>query len=134
MRARHLIKSGARWRVGDGHRVRIFLDKWLPIHDGVLASHSGELNLEATVSQLINQSSGWWNIQLIDHCFHPPDASQIKALPLCSSPQPDVLIWPLEKSDKYSVKLIFRLLCDGQVPAAVLNPADSENRVFWKKL
>ena len=71
---------------------------------------------------------------MIDCCFHPPNASQIKALPLCSTPQHDVLIWPLEKAGKYSVKSGFRLLCDGQDPAAVLNLADSEDKVFWKNL
>jgi len=120
--------------VGDGHHVKIFLDKWLPIGEGVLVSSSGELHPEATVSKLINQVSGWWNVQLIDCCFHPPDATRIKALPLCSTPQPDVLIWPLEKSGKYLVKSSFRLLCVGQDSTANANQANSEDRVFWKKL
>lgn len=57
-------------------------------------SSSSEFHPEATVSELINQPSSRWNIQLIDRCFHPPNAARIKALPLCSTPQLDVLIWP----------------------------------------
>ena len=96
MKSRHLIKAGARWRIGDRQHIRIFSDKWLPNGDGVISSSSGELYPEATVSKLINQSLGWWNNQLIDYCFHPADAARIKALPPCSTPQPNVLIWPLE--------------------------------------
>ena len=86
MKSRHLIRAGARWRIGDGQHIRIFSDKWLPNGDGVISSSLGELYSEATISELINQSSGWWNIQLIDRYFHPPDAIRIKVLPLCSTP------------------------------------------------
>ena len=65
---------------------------------------------------------------MIDRCFHSPDATRIKALPLCSTPQPDVLTWPFEKFSKYFVKSDFRLLCDG------LDSAANLKIVFWKKL
>ncbi|KAK9984155.1 hypothetical protein SO802_033680 [Lithocarpus litseifolius] len=133
LKSRHLIEAGARWRVGDGHLVKIFIDKWLP-NDGILSSSSGELHPEATVSELINQTSGWWNVQLIDRCFHPPDAARIKALPLCLTPQSDVLIWPLEKSGKYLVKTGYRLLCEVQDIADSSLQASTEERGFWKKL
>nr|POE67030.1 putative ribonuclease h protein [Quercus suber] len=126
--------EGARWRVGDGKLIRIFSDKWLPCGDGVLSPSSGELHPEATVSELINRTSGWWNIQLIDRCFHPPDAAQIKSLPLCSTPQSDVLIWPLEKSGKYSVKTGYSLLCVVQDPAESSLQVSMDEWGFWKKL
>ncbi|KAK9997041.1 hypothetical protein SO802_021727 [Lithocarpus litseifolius] len=126
MKSRHLIEAGARWRVGDGQQVRIFIDKWLQDGEGVLSSPSAELHPEATVSMLINRTSGWWNVQLIDRCFHPPDATRIKALPLCSTPQSDMLFWPLEKSGKYSVKSGFRLLCDSRDSSEGMPPANTE--------
>ena len=132
--SRHLIEVDARWRVGDGQHVRIFTDRWLPNEGGFLLYSPGELHSEATVSKLINRTLGWWNVQLIDHCFHPPNATRIKALPLCSTPQLDVLIWPLEKSGKYSIKSRFRLLCEGQDSAETLLQASNEERGFWKKL
>uniref|UniRef100_A0A7N2MJM2 Uncharacterized protein n=1 Tax=Quercus lobata TaxID=97700 RepID=A0A7N2MJM2_QUELO len=60
---------------------------------------------------LINPVSGWWNIHFIDRHFYPPDAKLIKSLPLCSTPQPDILIWPKEKSGNYSVNFRYKLLC-----------------------
>ena len=62
LRSRHLIEACARWRVGDRHHVRIFIDRWLPTGEGVLASSSGELHPGATISKLINRTSGWWNV------------------------------------------------------------------------
>ena len=100
----------------------------------MLSSSSSELHLKATVSKLINRTSGWWNFQLIDRCFHPQDAARIKALPLYSTPQSDVLIWPLEKFGKYSVKTSFRLLCEDRDSAENLLQANTDERGFWKKL
>ena len=56
LKSRHLIEAGARWRVGDGQLIRIFIDKWLPSGDGVFSPSSGELHPKATVSKLINQT------------------------------------------------------------------------------
>ena len=58
---------------------------------------------------------GWWNISLIDLCFYPPKAKLIKPLPLCSTPQPDTLIWRAKKSGSYSMKSSYKLLCELQV-------------------
>ena len=92
-----------------------FQDAWLVnTTDGKIATHKSILFPDATISSLINQASGWWNIYLIDHCFYPLEAALIKALPLCSTPQEDLLIWPMEKSGNYSVKLGYRLLREWQ--------------------
>ena len=64
------------------------------------------------MDSLIDPVSGWWNINLIDWCFHPPDASLIKSLPLSFIPQPDTLVWNLEKSGSYSIKSDYKSLCE----------------------
>ena len=45
-----------------------------------------------------------------------------------------MLIWPFEKSDKYSVKTGFRLLCEDRDSAENLLQANTDERGFWKKL
>ena len=94
LKSRHLIERGARWRVGDGQTIKIFHDAWLPTDVGRITTSQVDLSLEATVAMLINPVSGWWNIQLIDRHFYSPDAKLIKSLPLCSTPQPDIMLWP----------------------------------------
>ena len=98
LKSRHLIDRGARWRVGDGQTIKIFHDAWLPTDVGRITTPQSDLALEANVAMLINPAFGWWNVQLIDRHFYLPDAKLIKSLPLCSTPQPDILFWPKEKS------------------------------------
>nr|XP_023915730.1 uncharacterized protein LOC112027287 [Quercus suber] len=43
LRSRQLIKKGAKWRLGDGQSIRIFIDRWLPKGDG-------KLNLDVSCS------------------------------------------------------------------------------------
>ena len=40
--------------------------------EGKIATHKSVLLPDATVSSLINQALGYWNIHLIDRCFYPP--------------------------------------------------------------
>ena len=61
---------------------------------------------------LIYPYSGWWNLNLIDQCFYPPNAKIIKSLPLCTTPQPDSLVWPAERSGQFSVKTRYKCLCE----------------------
>ena len=121
--------------MGDGETIRVFQDAWLVnTIDGKIATHKSVLLPDATVSSLINQASGWWNIHLIDHCFYPPEAALIKALPLCSIPQEDLLIWPLEKSGNYSVKSGYRLLREWQDLDGFQGQVSDVQKRFWKSI
>ena len=85
---------GAKWRIGNGLRTKIFKDAWLPRSGaGRVLSIVSALSKNATVNQLIDSESGWWNSALIDEIFLPYEAHKIKSIPFCSSPREDVLIW-----------------------------------------
>lgn len=101
---------------------------------GKILSPPGVLAPEATVDTLINPQTGWWNVQLIDLCFYPPEARHIKSLPLCSTPQVDIIFWPREKSGIYSVKSRYKLLCEPPSTDLVC-PVESEpQKLFWKSV
>ena len=90
--SRKIIAKEARWRVGDGRSTHIYCDSWLlGTVRGKASSPPSFLSSKATVDALINPHTGWWNVHLIDLCFYPPEAQQIKPIPLCSIPQPDIL-------------------------------------------
>ena len=110
--SRDLIEKGSFWRISNGKSVKIFKDAWLPSPDGHINSPALFLSPESTVDSLINVALGWWNINLIDLCFYPPEATLIKSLPLCSIPLPDTLVWRAEKSGCYSMKSGYKLLCN----------------------
>ena len=107
-----MIATGARWRIGNGHSVRVFHDCWLPREgSGRIISPASSLHIDSMVADLIDESTGWWNGRLLDSCFLPFEAQKIRSIPICFTPQEDILIWPKSKDGMYSVKSGCQLLC-----------------------
>lgn len=93
----------AQWRIGDGCTTWIYKDAWLPSEGcGMVVFLASFLHKENVVSDLIDVDSKWWNSQLIDQLFFTFEAQKIKSIPLCFSPQPDVLCWSNSSSELYS--------------------------------
>lgn len=104
---------GAKWRVGDGLSIRIFKDNWLPgVAGGGVISVPTDLNNSMRVAELIDRNLGWWNTWVIDETFVPFEAQRIKVIPLCETPQSDLLYWALAKDGVYSVKSGYKGLCE----------------------
>jgi len=62
MKARRVIKMGAKWHVGDGKKIRIYGDPWLPGDgEGKVTSPASALPLDAVVVDLIDPTLGWWD-------------------------------------------------------------------------
>ena len=62
-----MIQLGARWRIGDGSSVKIFKDSWLPnVHSERVLSPVSVSSEDATVDQLLDSESRWWNTNLVD--------------------------------------------------------------------
>nr|POE64187.1 putative ribonuclease h protein [Quercus suber] len=101
---------------------------------GRIATPQSDLGAEATVALLINRTSGWWNAHLIDRRFYLRDARLIKSLPLCSTPQPDILTWPKEKSGNYSVKSGYKLLCEWQNEELNWSQVSNVEKSFWTSI
>ena len=64
------ISMGAKWQIDDGRDMQIYED-WLPGNYGgrVLVLPISHLWRTATISNLINTDSNWWNSQLLDTSF-----------------------------------------------------------------
>ncbi|KAK9997071.1 hypothetical protein SO802_021757 [Lithocarpus litseifolius] len=108
----NLIKC-ARWRIGDGSSVKIFKDSWLPnAHFSRVLSPVSVLSEEATVDQLIDRDSRWWNSALVDAIFIPSEAQLIKSIPICHFAQRDFLAWPYSRTGVYQVRSGYHLLCE----------------------
>ena len=95
MKGRDLIRSGLKWRIGNGSRVRIFLDAWLPgSRQGRVLSPVSESHENSLVSSLINQVDRSWKVAEIDSMFIPEEVAIIKAIPLSLFDQDDLHFWP----------------------------------------
>ncbi|KAL0015374.1 hypothetical protein SO802_002443 [Lithocarpus litseifolius] len=98
------------WRIGDGSRVHVFHEKWIP---GVFPLKETAQNQEfvddSKVSSLIDMETREWNRQLIDQLISPWLAQRIKAIPLCQTLQEDCIVWRQSKDGNYSVKTGYQI-------------------------
>lgn len=77
-----LLKKGLIWRIGDGTKVRIWRDRWIPRESSLmLAGAAGRCRLR-WVSQLIKQDDRSWDADLIWRICNPFDAIEILKIKL----------------------------------------------------
>jgi hypothetical protein len=68
--SKKLLKEGLIWRVGNGTNIKIWEDPWLPIPRAHPArSPVSILNSQATVSELLDMDTNWWNTALVQRNF-----------------------------------------------------------------
>jgi hypothetical protein len=78
-----MLESGLAWQVGNGEKVSILNDKWVPnLTSFTVQSSISVLQAEARVSALIDHTTGWWNYPLIHSVFRPDEANAITSLAL----------------------------------------------------
>jgi hypothetical protein len=76
--AKNLVEDGIIWRVGNGNRIRVWKDRWLPsYHSNKVQAPINLLHEDATVSELINPEINWWNIPVVEQIFPQEVADQI---------------------------------------------------------
>lgn len=69
--SRDVLKSGYRWKIGDGRKVQIWMNHWVPIVPVLGGPRAnGILNCEAFMSGLIDYDLKVWKDDLIhDRCL-----------------------------------------------------------------
>ena len=132
----NIVKEGMRWRVGNGERIQVWEDKWLPLSSTYkVVSPNLFLNGNTRVSDLIDSSSASWKVSVIDVLFLPHEAELIKSIPLSSRLPKDKLIWALSPNGQFSVRSAFSLVVS--ISQAIGRGASSDAglvRRFWKKV
>ena len=68
-----LLKKGAIWRIGNGKKVWIWRDNWVPIGDMKITTNLTNSRL-IRVSGLINQEDHSWKEETVRRIFMPHDA------------------------------------------------------------
>ncbi|KAI5338230.1 hypothetical protein L3X38_017501 [Prunus dulcis] len=113
-KAHVLIEQGSRWRIGNGHSVRIWGDRWLPNSESFQVSSSqAEGFEEAKVNSLINPVTMKWREDLLQAWFSPEEVNCIRNIPLSFRHPPDTLIWHFERGGQYTVARRVLLQQDG---------------------
>ena len=94
--------------MGDGEKIRIFVDPWLPqlVTFRPITTTNGAIHL---VSDLI-MDYGIWNERLIMQLFVPINQEVISSIPLSIVSREDVPGWHYTSHRNYSVKSRYHLL------------------------
>ena len=94
MAAKDLIMRGSRWIIGNGERVHIWDDRWIPSLDSfkVVSPRGFSSNL-GLVSSLINRETKGWDVNLERNTFLPHEAEIVLGIPISPRLSDDSLVW-----------------------------------------
>lgn len=97
LRARFIVRGGARWSIGTGISISILNELWLLDGKRIDGTVNGAHFVQNfTVNSLIEDTTKRWNEQVIRQVFSPDIATAILHTPLFSQVQHDRLIWKAE--------------------------------------
>ena len=117
--AREVIERGSRWIVGNGKKVKIWRDRWIPtpytFKAVSLRSQTQEMD---RVEQLIDRENGSWDAVLVRSNFLAHEAEVILGIPLSPTLPEDSLVWAWTKKGSFTVKsaygVAFNFLKEGK--------------------
>ncbi|GAU33808.1 hypothetical protein TSUD_221460 [Trifolium subterraneum] len=136
MSVKDVIMQGGKWQIGNGAKVRIWHDNWLPCGGSlVVKSQVKILHQDSLVSALIDQDTKQWNRDLIFSTFNQFEARLIVSIPLSFRVPDDNFIWAGEKDGKYSVRSAYHQLGDERrkyLPGPSHDPNDKLWRGIWR--
>jgi ribonuclease HI len=131
--ARDLLCKGLVWRVGDGRKIKIWGDKWLPTPSTFsVQSVPKRLNENAQVAELIDQDSMRWKVDLIQAEFMGEEALIISSIPLNPLKSEDKLIWRCSVNGDFSVRSAYHLGMDLQESKGGQCSYTGKEEDFWK--
>lgn len=88
-----LLKEGLRWRLGNGKSIEVWNHKWLNSPSTFrVQSPVRELDRNARVCELLDQSGFGWNEELVNEIFVKEEVDQICSLPVSKLGLEDKLI------------------------------------------
>jgi len=105
------LKDGLIWRVGDGTRINIWSDPWIPKKVTRLPITPRGMSVLTKVSELISPVTGTWDVDLIWGNFWDEDAHHILSIPLRSGYE-DMVAWHYDPKGIFSAKSAYHVLED----------------------
>lgn len=131
--ASDLIKGGLVWRIGNGKRVRIWKDKWLPTPSTYMVqSPPLILDPNATVSQLVDAETNWWNFALLERLFSREEILAIQTVPLSTTNQEDTLIWRGTPKGIFTVRSAYYLEKEREEATKPEGSSRTRHSSIWK--
>lgn len=132
MRARFIVRGGARWSIGSDSSISILNDPWLSngecIDGSIVGAHFVQ---NVTINNLMNLYNKSRKEEVVRQIFSVDIAAKILNTPLIAQVQDDCLIWKAEKNGCYSVRSAYRLCVNELIDSSHLHRPGSWSGI-WK--
>ena len=134
--AQELVKYGSRWRIGNGKKVRIWEDKWLPTPSTYrVSSPRMFMHPDIRVGELIDKDEACWKIEVLTTLFLPHEADVIRSIPINVRLLEDKLIWALSPNGLFSVRSAYYGALElSQIGNYECCSEGSKMKWFWKMI
>jgi ribonuclease HI len=131
--SRALVKEGLIWRIGDGSRVHIWGDKWLPTPTTYcIQSPPKNLAPDTMVSELIDRRAGGWKQNLLIENFNKEEVDAIQSIPISLTNQPDKQIWRGTIKGEFTVGSAYHMAKENEANLQAGCSNRSEEGNIWK--
>jgi ribonuclease HI len=110
---RELVMKGLRWGVGNGEKIDILRDSWIPGHPPGTFSTSQPLPADATVRLLLSDSGTEWDMDMVNLFFSAGLAKVIQQIQICRHGGEDFASWPFDRFGIYTVRSAYQLARTG---------------------
>jgi hypothetical protein len=132
-----LLKEGIVWRVGSGEEIDVWQDPWIPRGSTRRVQTPNEMDEHLLVFDLIDQSTGQWDEEVLRAIFVQEDVDDILQIPVRHGME-DTVAWHFDKKGVFSVKSAYRLGIDlrdhQRVRDASSSTSPSHEPPFWAKI
>lgn len=131
-----VIRRGTRWKVGNGRRIHIWDDRWLPTPTTYkVISPQANYGDFPMVSSLIENDTRWWKVDAINATFLPHEVSTILKIPLNYNLPEDCLIYIGNKRGELTVKSAYHI-ASGIVDSIEEGEStfSSSRTLLWKRI
>lgn len=135
-----LVKEGVRWSVGDGKKIKLLTDNWIPDCKPSSFKLLSPVPDGTTVDLLIDEDLRSWDADLVRSVFKEDVANLVLQIPISRRGGDDFVSWPLTRFGDYTVSSAYNLawrenfFVDRSGSGGDANSCIEEDSVFWKKL
>ena len=130
---RDLLLKFIRWQIGNGSKVNIWDDAWLPNLNKIPNYHD---RTETLVRDLLSFNGSSWNHELILSSFPTDIAHKILCIPLSLNQIEDRVIWPHNTTGSFTVKSGYHCLRGVSIspPSSTGSSSHLPALDLWKRL
>jgi hypothetical protein len=135
-----LVKQGSRWSIGNGRKINVLTDRWIPDITPGSFHTLAPVPDGATVDFLLEGGHGSWNADVVRAIFEEDVADRILQIAVSQRGGEDFLSWPHTKFADYTVASAYNLarsdkfFIERSRRGSGANSGTEADSVFWKKL